>query len=130
MADGLETIAELADPVGRELARWTRPNGLDIARVRGPLGVVGIIYESRPNVTADAGALVPQGRQRRASCAAARRASTPRARSSPASQGGPRGGRPAAAAIQLVPTTDRAAVGHLLRMDGMSTSSCRAAAAR
>ena len=51
------TVAALADPVGTELARWTRPNGLDIARVRVPLGVVGIIYESRPNVTADAGAL-------------------------------------------------------------------------
>ena len=55
----------LPDPVGRELARWRRPNGLDIARVAVPLGVVGIIYESRPNVTADAGALVPQGRERR-----------------------------------------------------------------
>ncbi|HVI38127.1 MAG TPA: gamma-glutamyl-phosphate reductase, partial [Gaiellales bacterium] len=57
MAQGLETIALLDDPVGTELARWSRPNGLDIARVRVPLGVVGIIYESRPNVTADAGAL-------------------------------------------------------------------------
>ena len=57
MADGLATIADLPDPVGRELARWTRPNGLDIARVAVPLGVIGIIYESRPNVTADAGAL-------------------------------------------------------------------------
>ena len=57
MAQGLATIATLEDPVGTELARWTRPNGLDIARVRVPLGVVGIIYESRPNVTADAGAL-------------------------------------------------------------------------
>ena len=57
MAEGLETIAGLDDPVGAELARWSRPNGLDIARVRVPLGVVGIIYESRPNVTADAGAL-------------------------------------------------------------------------
>jgi glutamate-5-semialdehyde dehydrogenase len=57
MASGLEAMAELADPVGRELARWTRPNGLDIARVATPIGVIGIIYESRPNVTADAGAL-------------------------------------------------------------------------
>ena len=57
MAEGLETVAALDDPVGTELARWTPPNGLDIARVRVPLGVVGIIYESRPNVTADAGAL-------------------------------------------------------------------------
>ncbi len=57
MARGVEEIAALPDPVGRELARWTRPNGLDIARVATPIGVLGIIYESRPNVTADAGAL-------------------------------------------------------------------------
>ena len=56
-AAGLEAIAALPDPVGEEIARWPRPNGLDIARVRVPLGVIGIIYESRPNVTADAGAL-------------------------------------------------------------------------
>ena len=55
--EGLEEVAALPDPVGTELARWTRPNGLDIARVRIPLGVIGIIYESRPNVTADAGGL-------------------------------------------------------------------------
>ena len=57
IAQGLDSIATLPDPVGRELARWQRPNGLDIARVAVPLGVIGIIYESRPNVTADAGAL-------------------------------------------------------------------------
>src|SRR6202522_2608666 len=57
MAKGLEDIAALPDPVGRELARWQQPNGLDIARVATPIGVIGIIYESRPNVTADAGAL-------------------------------------------------------------------------
>ena len=57
MAKGVEEVAALPDPVGRELARWTRPNGLDIARVSTPIGVIGIIYESRPNVTADAGAL-------------------------------------------------------------------------
>ena len=57
MAAGIEVVAALPDPVGRELARWSRPNGLDIARVATPIGVIGIIYESRPNVTADAGAL-------------------------------------------------------------------------
>jgi len=57
VARGLEDIAALPDPVGRVLAQWTRPNGLDISRVSVPLGVIGIIYESRPNVTADAGAL-------------------------------------------------------------------------
>ena len=57
MARGLEDIAELPDPVGAVLSEWTRPNGLNIARVRVPIGVIGIIYESRPNVTADAGGL-------------------------------------------------------------------------
>lgn len=57
MADAVEAIAGLADPVGAEIARWQRPNGLDIARVRTPIGVVGMIYESRPNVTADAAAI-------------------------------------------------------------------------
>ena len=57
MAKGLEDIAALEDPIGTVIAEWTRPNGLRIARVRVPLGVIGIIYESRPNVTADAGAL-------------------------------------------------------------------------
>lgn len=57
MADGLRAIAELPDPVGRILDKWDRPNGLNISRVATPLGVIGVIYESRPNVTADAGAL-------------------------------------------------------------------------
>ena len=57
MAEGIEEIAALADPVGTVLSEWTRPNGLVISRVRVPIGVIGIIYESRPNVTADAGAL-------------------------------------------------------------------------
>ena len=57
MAAGLESIAGLKDPIGDVMAEWERPNGLKIARIRVPLGVIGIIYESRPNVTADAGAL-------------------------------------------------------------------------
>lgn len=57
IAQGLEAIVALPDPVGDVMANWDRPNGLDISRVRVPLGVVGVIYESRPNVTADAGAL-------------------------------------------------------------------------
>ena len=94
MALGLETIAALADPVGDELARWTRPNGLDIARVRVPLGVVGIIYESRPNVTADAGALCLK-----AGNAAVLRGGSESFNSSPRDRGGsgarPGGSRPA-----------------------------------
>ncbi|HWW20921.1 MAG TPA: gamma-glutamyl-phosphate reductase, partial [Steroidobacteraceae bacterium] len=57
MAAGLDAIAALADPIGGIIAQWSRPNGLRISRVRVPLGVIGIIYESRPNVTADAGGL-------------------------------------------------------------------------
>src|SRR3546814_14183264 len=57
MARGLEEVAALPDPVGRTIAEWERPNGLRIARITVPLGVIGIIYESRPNVTADAGGL-------------------------------------------------------------------------
>ena len=57
IAASVEAVSELPDPIGKELARWQRPNGLDIARIAVPLGVIGIIYESRPNVTADAGAL-------------------------------------------------------------------------
>jgi glutamate-5-semialdehyde dehydrogenase len=57
VAAGLEAVADLPDPLGRELARWQRPNGLDMARVSVPIGVIGVIYEARPNVTADAAAL-------------------------------------------------------------------------
>ncbi|MCL6609168.1 MAG: glutamate-5-semialdehyde dehydrogenase [Geminicoccaceae bacterium] len=116
IARGLEEIAELPDPVGTELARWTRPNGLDIARVRVPLGVVGIVYESRPNVTADAGGLCLK-----AGNAAILRGGSESFRSSRAILSCLHAGLEAAglptAAIQAVPTTDRAAVGHLLRMN-------------
>jgi len=116
IARGLEEIAELPDPVGVELARWTRPNGLDIARVRVPLGVVGIVYESRPNVTADAGGLCLK-----AGNAAILRGGSESFRSSRAILDCLHAGLEAAglpkAAIQAVPTTDRAAVGHLLRMN-------------
>ena len=95
----------------RVLADWTRPNGLDIPRVRVPLGVIGIIYESRPNVTADAGGARASSPAMPRSCAAARRASTPRARCSRRCATGSQ--RPACRddAVQLVPTRDRAAVG-------------------
>jgi glutamate-5-semialdehyde dehydrogenase len=113
MAKGLEDIAALADPVGSMIARWKRPNGLDIARVRTPLGVIGIIYESRPNVTADAGALCLK-----AGNAAVLRGGSDSYHSSRAIQVClARGLRSAAlpeAAIQLVPTVDRDAVGLML----------------
>ena len=115
MAQGLEEVAALPDPVGTELARWTRPNGLDIARVRVPFGVIGIIYESRPNVTADAGGLCL-----RAGNAAILRGGSESFYSSRAIAAALRRGIAAAglpeAAVQLVPTTDRAAVGLMLAM--------------
>ncbi len=113
MADGLRNIAELDDPVARVLAQWTRPNGLHIQRLSVPLGVIGIIYESRPNVTADAGALClkagnavilrggsesfhSSGEIHACLCAGLEAAGLP------------------ADSIQMVPTTDREAVGYLL----------------
>ena len=115
MAKGLEEIAALPDPVGKTLAEWTRPNGLKIARVSVPLGVIGIIYESRPNVTADAGGLCLK-----AGNAAILRGGSESARSSgliaECLQAGLRMANLPAEAIQRVPTTDRAAVGILLTM--------------
>jgi glutamate-5-semialdehyde dehydrogenase len=115
IAVGLETVAELPDPIGTELARWTRPNGLDIARVRIPLGVIGIIYESRPNVTADAGGLCL-----RAGKAAILRGGSESFHSSQVIVAALRRGIAAAglpaAAVQLVPTRDRAAVALMLGM--------------
>lgn len=113
MAAGVEAVAALPDPVGRELARWTRPNGLDIARVATPIGVVGIIYESRPNVTADAGALTLKSGN-----AAILRGGSDSLRSSGAIHAAMVEGLAAAglpeAAIQYVPNPDRAAVGMML----------------
>jgi glutamate-5-semialdehyde dehydrogenase len=113
MARGVEQIAALPDPVGTVSAHWTRPNGLDIARVRVPLGVIGIIYESRPNVTCDAGALCLKSGN-----AAILRGGSESSHSSRAIHACLVAGLEAAglprAAIQLVPTTDRAAVGYLL----------------
>lgn len=118
MATGLEEIADLPDPVGRKDDEWSRPNGLVIQRIRVPLGVIGIIYESRPNVTADAGGLCLKSGN-----AAILRAGSESTRSSKAIlaclvAGLEAAGLPAAA-IQLVPTQDRAAVGILLRMDDL-----------
>ena len=116
MAAGLEAIAEFPDPVGRTLAEWERPNGLKIARFSVPLGVIGIIYESRPNVTADAGGLCLK-----AGNAAILRGGSESARSSAAIleclKAGLREAELPEAAIQSLPTTDRAAVGILLGMN-------------
>jgi glutamate-5-semialdehyde dehydrogenase len=113
MATGLEAITTLADPIGSVMAEWTRPNGLRIRRVRVPLGVIGIIYESRPNVTADAGALCLMSGN-----AAILRGGSESRRSSAAIHeclvAGLQAAKLPSAAIQLVPTADRAAVGEML----------------
>lgn len=115
MAKGLEAIAGLTDPVGAVDSAWDRPNGLKIERVRVPLGVIGVIYESRPNVTADAGGLCLK-----AGNAAILRGGSESYHSSHAIMESLAEGLAAAGlpenAIQLVPTTDRAAVGEMLRM--------------
>lgn len=114
IARALEEIAALPDPVGSRMASWDRPNGLHIERVRVPLGVIGIIYESRPNVTADAGALCLK-----AGNAAILRGGSESMNSNRAIHAALMLGITAAGlpedAIQLVPIADRAAVGEMLR---------------
>ncbi len=112
-AKGVADVAALPDPVGRELARWRRPNGLDIARVATPIGVLGIIYESRPNVTADAGALCLKSGNAVILRGGSESFHSSRAIHAALVEGLEAAGIPSAA-IQLVPTTDRAAVGHML----------------
>ncbi len=118
ICSGLEAIAALDDPVGAEIAAWDRPNGLKISRVRTPLGVIGVIYESRPNVTADAGALCLK-----AGNAVILRGGSDSFHSARALHGALVAGLNAAglpaSAIQIVPVTDRAAVGEMLAgLDG------------
>jgi len=113
MAGSIDEVIALPDPVGQVMAEWTRPNGLRIRRVRVPLGVIGIIYESRPNVTADAGALCLKSGN-----AVILRGGSESFHSSTAihrclQQGLREAGLPEDA-IQMVPTTDREAVGYLL----------------
>ena len=115
MVDGLRAVADQEDPIGQVLEEWQRPNGLDIKRVRTPLGVIGVIYESRPNVTADAGALCLK-----AGNAVILRGGSEVFHSSTAIhkalvKGVVSAGLPEAA-IQLVPTRDRAAVSEMLTM--------------
>jgi len=118
MAKGLDDVAALPDPLGTVLAEWERPNRLRIQRVRVPLGVIGIIYESRPNVTADAGALCI-----RAGSAAILRGGSESFHSSQAIVAAIQAGLVGAGlprhAVQLVPTRDREAVGHMLRLIGL-----------
>lgn len=113
MAKGLETVAAIRDPLGAELDRWDRPNGLDIARVRTPIGVIAIIYESRPNVTADAAALCIRSGNAAilrggSECLASNLAIHAAVAKGLAAAGLPQ------ACVQMVGTADRAAVGLIL----------------
>jgi len=118
IAEGLRAVASQKDPVGEIIADWHRPSGLHIRRVRTPLGVIGVIYESRPNVTADAGALCLKSGN-----AVILRGGSESFHSSAAIHAclveGLRAAGLPEAAIQLVPTTDRAAVSEMLTMTGI-----------
>ncbi len=116
MAASLERIALLDDPVGTVVDEWTRPNGLRIGRVRVPLGVIGVIYESRPNVTADAGALCLKSGNAAILRGGSESFESSRAIFAALAHGLAAAGLPAGA-LQQVPIRDRAAVGEMLRMD-------------
>jgi glutamate-5-semialdehyde dehydrogenase len=118
IADAVEDVAGLADPVGREIDRATRPNGMELSRVRVPLGVVGIIYESRPNVTADAAALGLMSGNAVILRGGSEAVNSNRAIHAAMAAGLEASGLPADA-VQLVPVQDRAAVGALLRAQGL-----------
>jgi glutamate-5-semialdehyde dehydrogenase len=118
VAAGVETVAGLPDPVGQVIDEATRPNGLLLQRVRIPLGVVGIIYESRPNVTADAGAIALMSGNAVILRGGSEAVATNRAIHAALIEGLREAGLPEDA-IQLVPTTDRAAVGAMLKAAGL-----------
>lgn len=116
-AAGVEAVARLDDPVGKVIERVERPNGLVLTRVRIPIGVIGIIYESRPNVTADAGALCAMSGNAAILRGGSEAIRSNRAIHTALAKGLEEGGMPADA-IQLVPVTDRAAVGAILTAEG------------
>ena len=118
MAAGVEAVAGLADPVGQVIDATTRPNGLALSRVRVPIGVIGIIYESRPNVTADAAALCAMAGNAAILRGGSEAAGSNRAIHAAFVRGMADAGLPTDA-IQLVPTTDRAAVGAMLAAEGI-----------
>lgn len=118
IAEGLRSVADQPDPVGEVLAAWDRPTGLNIRRVRTPLGVIGVIYESRPNVTADAGALCLKSGNAVILRGGSESFHSSRAIHACLTQGLRAAGLPEEA-IQLVPTRDRAAVQEMLTMTGV-----------
>src|SRR5436189_1515048 len=116
MADGIREVAALENPAGKVIAEWRRPNGLQISKVRTPIGVIGIIYESRPNVTADAAVLCLKTGNAVILRGGSESIHSNFAMAEALREGGRTAGLPADA-IQLVPTTDREAVRLLAEMD-------------
>lgn len=116
MADGIRSVAELDDPVGKTIDRWTRPNGLQINKVRTPIGVIGIIYESRPNVTSDAAVLCLKTGNAVILRGGSEAINSNLAIAEAMQAGGSAHGLPADA-VQLIPTTDREAVRLMAEMD-------------
>lgn len=116
MADGIRQVADLPDPVGEIIRDWTRPNGLNIQKVRVPIGVIGIIYESRPNVTADAAVLCAKTGNATILRGGSESISSNVAIAAALARGGSKAGLPADA-IQLIPVTDREAVRVMCEMD-------------
>lgn len=116
IADAVREVAVLPDPVGEELSEWTRPNGLHIRKVRVPIGVIGIIFESRPNVTSDAASLCFKTGNATILRGGSEAINSNRALAAALQAGGERAGLPPDS-IQLIPFTDRASVEHMARMD-------------
>lgn len=116
MAQGIREVAELADPVGETIRDWTRPNGLRITKIRVPIGVVGIIYESRPNVTSDAAVLCTKTGNATILRGGSESIHSNVAIAAALSRGGAKAGLPVDA-ILLIPVTDREAVRHMCEMD-------------
>ena len=127
MAEGLRQVAQLPDPVGEISGMSYRPSGIQVGRMRVPLGVIGIIYEARPNVTADAAALCLKSGNAAILRGGSEAIHSNQAIGACVHEGLEAVGLPAAA-VQVIETTDRAAVGELITMKDTSTSSCRAAA--
>lgn len=116
MADGIRQVAELADPVGEILREWTRPNGIQITKIRTPIGVIGIIYESRPNVTSDAAVLCLKTGNAVILRGGSEAIASNLAIAAALQSGGAKAGLPENS-VQLVPTTDREAVRIMAQMD-------------
>ena len=116
MAEGIRQVAALPDPVGEIIREWTRPNGIRISKVRVPIGVIGIIYESRPNVTSDAAVLCTKTGNATILRGGSEAIHSNIAIAAALHQGGAKAGLPADS-ILLIPTTDREAVKHMAQMD-------------